>query len=632
MGVSLSPETGQGIRALYIPVHLYDRASKTFTYVLPDDLKATLAGVLSEAPLVGHNHTYDKGWLDQVLGIQTRWVADTRLMFHMSAAPSGARPYSLDDLMTEVLGWGDSHKAAFHKHLRSVGARPAPGEKIGKYTFMADLEWLAKYASSDAHATMQGFLKLKPWFDQHDYWWLLDEMLQYDGLLGLNTRLGVSVDVKGMERSHKRLLERRAAAERRFRKLLGSDIAELEQHWADRKAAKYKRPYNRERFMSHPEEWEKFNLNSDKHKRELFYDYIKLPVVETTESGLPSTSEDALVVAVRQSGLTEFTPVLEAYQTYEKANTLTSNFTGPYLDSVRNGRLHPGFNICGTVSYRLSGFKPYLLNAPFDERLITKNLRVEAGWTGVHADLAAIEPTVTAHYSEDPALLKVFRDGLGDIYLDLALEMFPDDQDLHAGYDPNVLVTAAVKKQFDRQRKVAKVIQLAVQYTGTKFTVAKNLNRAGFPVTIEEADVLVQAYHRKFKAVGAWEQQLRQRYREDGLLRNVTGRIIRVPNAEYKDLPNRFIQSSAHDILRLWVLEIYRLCQEAGIELRPILIDCHDSTSNACETENVTAVEAIYDQALANVNRTLGLCVTIRAERKRFQTMAGLKGEEKIVA
>ena len=411
-------------------------------------------------------------------------------------------------------------------------------------------------------------------------------------------------------------------------KLLKEEVGSLEEDWKDRRKALYKREYNRIYYQNHPEKWERFNLNSDVHKRELFFDKLGMPILERTASGLPSTGADALQQSVRSVQVPRVQEAIESYLTYEKANTLSSNFSGPYLESSSDGRLHPGFNVCGTVSYRLSGFKPYLLNAPFDEKLILKNIKCDSGYIGIHADLSAIEPTVTAHFSEDPSLLKVFRDGLGDIYLDLALELFPHDKELQDGYNPNIPITKEVKERFANQRKVAKVIQLAVQYTGTKYTVSKNLTRDGFPTSEARADSYVRAYWRKFRKVDEMNQRLREVNRREGHLRNVIGRIIQVPDPEYKDLPNRFIQSSAHDILILWVSRIYRLCSERGIDVKPILLDCHDSTSNQVPSEQAGALEQIYKEALQQVNNELNLSVTIKAETKRFKTLAGLKGEE----
>ena len=179
-----------------------------------------------------------------------------------------------------------------------------------------------------------------------------------------------------------------------------------------------------------------------------------------------------------------------------------------------------------------------------------KNFKCDEGYVGVHADLSAIEPTMTAHYSEDAALMKVFKHGLGDIYLDLALFLFPNDRELREGYNPLIPITSAVKKRFDRQRKIAKVIQLAVQYTGTEHTVHRNLLKEGIDdVSIWDCKRYVDAYWKKFKKVDEFNKRLRELNRKEGHLRNVIGRIIQVPDPDYKDLPNRFIQSSAHDCL-----------------------------------------------------------------------------------
>jgi DNA polymerase I-like protein with 3'-5' exonuclease and polymerase domains len=619
LGVSLSPErSGNSLLGIYIPFNVFE-AGKWEERCEPS-LKALLAEYLSSQPLVGHNFTYDKHWIDSTLGIATTWVFDTQIAWHLTDNPKTNRSYGLDKLETDLLGWPISHKKAYHDHLKSMGAKPTKELKIGYFVWLGELEKTAEYAAMDAFATMAGFKALNPFFVKQDYGWMLAQMMQYNLLLEKNSHQGILVDTEGLSKAHNRLLKTKQSAENRFKRLLKEEINELEQDWADRRIAEYKREYNKIRYANHPEEWKRFNLNSDKDKRELFYDKLKFHPVSFTDGGKPSVDGDSLKRID--------SPFVAAYLKYEKANTLSTNFSGPYLHSVRNNRLHPGFNICGTVSYRLSGFKPYLLNAPFDEKAILRHLRCDPGYVGVHADLSAIEPTITAHYSEDESLLKVFGYGLGDVYLDLALELFPRDQELKDGYNPNIPISKETKRRFERQRKIAKVIQLAVQYTGTGHTVAKNLSKDGVPTTVEEADRYVSAYWRKFAAVAAFNKKLFEVNRQQGYLRNVIGRIIRVPDPNYKDLPNRFVQSSAHDVLVLWVLEISRMFEERGVEGKPILLDCHDSTSWQVPRENEKKAIDIYKEALDNINRRLGLCVTIKAEIKTFQTLAGLKAQE----
>lgn len=610
MGISLAPESHR--EAIYVPVWVCEDG--VWKHIASPDLFCSIQDLFDRSKLIGHNFTYDWRWL-QLNDLFTEWHADTRIMWHLASAPSGPRPYSLKDAQVELLGWEARGDQELDSNVRAKGGKLKNGDH-----YMADLEILAKYACLDAFSTMELYKKLSGFFVEHDYWDMLSRIMAYNRLLEENTYIGVPCDKEGLERALERITKDRDANEKKFRKLLNKEIYELEHAWADRKAALYKRDYNKSRYLSHPEEWKKFNLNSDADKRELFYDKLKLPVSETTEGGKPSTSADAL----KHKGH----PALEAYLKYEKNNTIISSFITPYVESIVDGRLHPGFNICGTVSYRLSGFKPYLLNAPFDEREVMRHLQVPKGFIGLHADLSAIEPTITAEFSQDPSLLKVFRDGYGDIYLDLALELFPNDEELQSGYNTNIPITGAVKDRFKRQRKIAKVIQLAVQYTGTGHTVSKNLTREGIITSVPQADSYVRAYWRKFKKVQEFNQRLKELNRQQGYLENAIGRIIRVPDPDYKDLSNRFIQSSAHDVLVLWVLAIYRLCEERGLKIRPILLDCHDSTSNCIREGDIEQLKRVYMDGLQEVNRDLGLGVTCKAEIKTFKTMAGLKGED----
>lgn len=605
LGTSISFRlSGNAFRSLYIPRWVH---TDGFWETRSDEL---LLSWLKGKPLVGHNFTYDKKWLTD-----TTWIADTRIMWHLASAPAGPHRYGLKQAQTELLGWTTRGDEELSLQVSSRGGSLKKGDH-----YLADVEVLGKYACLDTYSTLLVYEKLKPFFDYYEYWDILKKRMDYNELLELNTSLGIKVNVEGLKKAAKRLTSSRDAAMKRVNKQLAGAIDSLEHDWLDRRLAAYKRDYNRKRLLDHPEEWQRFNWNSDKDKRELFYDKLGNEVIYMTDGGLPSTNSDSVK---QMKGAW-----VESYLKYEKANTLVSSFALPYLGSLRGDRLHPGFNICGTVSYRLSGFKPYLLNAPFDERLIMKNFVCDEGWVGVHADLASIEPAIMAHYSGDPTLLKVFRDGLGDVYLDLALEMFPHDKELRDGYNPRAPITSRIKERFAKQRKIAKVIQLAVAYTGTKKTVAKNLTKEGIPTTEEEADRLVKAYWKKFRKVAEFNYQLRQVNRRDKHLRNVVGMIIRVPDPEYKDLPNRFYQSSAHCFLEVWVARIYSLCKERGIEIQPVLLDCHDSTSNVTLKGQHHALKQVYQDALDLTNTSLGLSVPIRCEMKLFHTLAGLKGQD----
>lgn len=597
----------------------------------------------SEVQLVGHNYAYDKLWLDSVLQTDTKWKACTRVMWHMSAAPAGPKPYGLKDAQVELLGWSARGDSEINEQIKARGGSPGPDK------YLADLDVLGKYACLDAGSTALLYNYVTPFFDKHEYWWLMGEMVKYSWLLQVNTEQGVKVDRDALEAQVEALSHTKKAYESLFLELSSKYVDRLERRWREDRASRYQpTPQGqaaKEKFLSSWSMQERFLISSDKDKQELFYEIMGLPVLVRTKKKMPSTAFDALLYTIKESGREDLKEAFEAYGIYENAETLLSSYAKSWLESVTRGRLNPRFNPCGTVSYRLSGFKPYLLNPPFEEHELMSCLYCDEGWEGVHADFVSVEPAVTAHYSQDPGLLKVFKEGKGDVYLDLALTLFPQDKGLREGYDPTAPVTAAVKEAFKTQRKVAKVIQLAVQYTGTKYTIQRNLSYAGFSTTLEEADLLVQAYWTHFRKVAVMNEALFRRFEKQGFLRNVVGRIIQVPTTvlirkkdgsiwekpipRYKDLPNRFIQSSAHDLLSFWVLKIARLCKERNIQAKAVILDCHDSTSWQAPKGQVSALEQVFKDALAELNEEVRMTVPVKVEMKRFQTLAGLKGEER---
>jgi DNA polymerase-1 len=346
---------------------------------------------------------------------------------------------------------------------------------------------------------------------------------------------------------------------------------------------------------------------------------LSYPVRERTPTKRPKTDR-ANLGFIPHAGAAQLIEYSECKKIVEQAQT--------YIKATKDGKLYTNYDICGTVSGRLSGFSPSLLNLPFSEPEVMHAFPSLPGFIGIHADLAAIEPCVLAHYSEDPGLLKVYKEGRGDIYLDLALEIFPERLDLKEKYDPNKEATTEVKEEFKDLRKVCKIIHLAVSYTGTHITVAKNLSKAGFLTERGAAMQLVSRYWKKFSKVEAFNHRLLAVYRSRGYIRNLVGRVCQVPHIYEKDLMNRLVQSSAHDILRLWVTEILKEFKRCSVEWRHWLPDLHDSTTFMIREGQEETAKKCYLKALDTVKEQVGMSVPIKCELKFNRTLAGIKGNE----
>jgi DNA polymerase I-like protein with 3'-5' exonuclease and polymerase domains len=212
--------------------------------------------------------------------------------------------------------------------------------------------------------------------------------------------------------------------------------------------------------------------------------------------------------------------------------------------------------------------------------------------------------------------------------LDLALDIFPENQGLRQEYNPNEKVTSQIKEKYKDLRALCKIVHLAVSYTGTHVTVAKNLSKAGFPTDKGKAMQLVGRYWKKFSQVKAFNHRIQEVYRHRGFIRNLVGRVIQVPDIFEKDLMNRLVQSSAHDILRLWVREIVSEFKTKGVDWHHWLPDLHDSTTFMVKESQKDLAAEVYTTALNRVKEMINLSVPLKMEMKFMKTLAGVKVNE----
>lgn len=613
LGLSLSWEESGGPVSCYIPMQSYSQGR--WITQNSDSVWKHLGDFIATRKLVGWNAAFDRTWLDTVWGFKTNWIADGRIMWHLSNTDESIRGFGLKLAQKKLLGWTETNEEALERNVQAKGGSLKNGDH-----YLADLEVLAHYAQLDTLSTLLCYKALSPFFDQHNYWFMSKRILDYSFLLKDATDLGVKCDLSKLEEASSHFTSARQDSERSLRAECAVELAQIEEGWRTEKYRMYSKMANAQSFLCSPEKWKRFNPASSLQRALLLHQVLELPVNERTPTGKPKTDRDT-IGSLRHPAAKHLT----AYSESKKLQEMTASF----ITHCRDGRVHPGYNVCATVSGRLGGFSPYLLNAPFSESKIMSAFSVEEGYVGVHADLTAIEPCVTAAYSEDPNLLKVYRDGKGDIYLDLALDLFPDRIDLKREYNPDAPPpSAALKEKYKQLRGVCKIIHLAVGYTGSYFTVAKNLNKAGFPTSEAEARILVARYWTKFAKVKQFNKKLQALYEEKGLIRNLMGRIIRVDPAYRKDTLNRLVQSSGHDILMAWVFAITERCSQDAIKWLPLVPDIHDSVTLQVPQADAERTLHIYTDTLRELNEILKLGVSIRAETKLCKTLAGLKGEE----
>ena len=134
---------------------------------------------------------------------------------------------------------------------------------------------------------------------------------------------------------------------------------------------------------------------------------------------------------------------------------------------------------------RLSSSDPNLQNIPIKTELgreIRRAFIAEPDHVLISADYSQIEFRVLAHLSEDPVLLQAFKEG-ADFHERTALKIFGAD----SGRDRHEL------------RSIAKMVNYALLYGKTEFTLAKDIG-----VTPLVAREFIDAYFAGFPRVRAF--------------------------------------------------------------------------------------------------------------------------------
>jgi DNA polymerase I-like protein with 3'-5' exonuclease and polymerase domains len=142
------------------------------------------------------------------------------------------------------------------------------------------------------------------------------------------------------------------------------------------------------------------------------------------------------------------------------------------------------------------------------------------GWTYFTTDYSNIEMRVAANCSKEPRFIEEFMTGSGDFHSLTASALFPEFT------DPTV-----DKGRKKALRSLAKIINFALLYGGTAYTIYENMVKEGHDVTFEDAQDLVAKYWDSVPVFSAFCNSKRELARTKLICKTPTGRIISFESA-----------------------------------------------------------------------------------------------------
>lgn len=268
------------------------------------------------------------------------------------------------------------------------------------------------------------------------------------------------------------------------------------------------------------------------------------------------------------------------------------------------------------------------------------------GCSLVYTDFNALEMMVATHFTKDASLMKLY--GLGakphDAHCFNAANIKMFSERITQYYDienPTKEGIALVKLHYGDVRDIIKMVGYALSYGAQPANIYAGLNQAGYEVTLAECQQIFNDYWRLYSGIKRFETQLLElRAENGGWILNGRGRPLCVPDdlllppapPDYrrkvksykKDIYNRFIQSTGHDILMKYIQILARLRQEREIAMVPWLVDLHDSTTWQVRDDHVELAKKAFADAYVELNSVLNWSVQIKGDVKIGKTLAGV--------
>ena len=252
-----------------------------------------------------------------------------------------------------------------------------------------------------------------------------------------------------------------------------------------------------------------FNINSPVQLRDVLFERLSLKAgKKTAKTRASSTAEEVL----EELALVHDLPrkILD----YRGVQKLKSTYVDalPALVNPETGRIHACFHQTVASTGRISVTDPNLQNIPIrtaEGRRIREAFVAEPGHLLLSADYSQIELRILAHLSKDATLVDTFRRG----------------EDIHDRTSREIFGAFSILSP-DEQRRRSKMVNYALLYGKTAFTLAKDIG-----VSKKEAEEFIESYFARYPSVRQFIEQTIARARETGYVRTLLGRCGACPTS-----------------------------------------------------------------------------------------------------
>ena len=330
------------------------------------------------------------------------------------------------------------------------------------------------------------------------------------------------------------------------------------------------------------------NLRSSQQLAKVLIDDLGVPKTKKTKTGYTmdaNTLEDLLDNEDLNEDARNLIKIVLEHREFSKLKSTYSDSI-PTLVNKKTERLHTYFNQSGTSTGRLSSSDPNLQNIPVRTEIgneVRKAFEAKDGHVLMSADYSQIELKILAHLSEEPGLLKAFR----------------NNEDIHDATAKTIYQTENVNKE---QRRIAKILNFGVIYGLSPHGVSRQTD-----LTRAQGKEFINIYFGKYPGIKKYIDDVIEFAKKNKFVETLTKRRrliseINSPNFQIRSSSERMainmpIQGSAADVIKIAMININKRIEEEEI-LSKMIIQVHDELIFEVPEKEVLMMENLLTEIM----------------------------------
>jgi hypothetical protein len=150
----------------------------------------------------------------------------------------------------------------------------------------------------------------------------------------------------------------------------------------------------------------------------------------------------------------------------------------------------------------------------------------------------------------------------------------------------------------------------------------------GVGVTWDQVSAMRDSYWQLYRGVKDYESRLTTEWQDrNGWVYNGLKRPLSIQPDLVRDVLNRVIQSTGHDILMMYLYYINKLRNDLKVNFNFVICDYHDETIVECKEEDADKVINLFNSALLLTNEELNGTIRLRSKPKKVLNLYEAKGD-----